>query len=182
MTDCIPRVVRVYRGAAFFASRAAARAICAEIDALPPGEPATADWSGIDAVTGAFADEYVKWMLACPRAVSNEGMSDGVLEAFALARLRNGRRYPVAEIPDEAVTLAMAARARALAGLPDPMVLSERELARIMLEAAMPALAAALEREMRDKLAASLRRSLLAPERNEPSAWGGMSRDHDTGG
>lgn len=85
-----PHVVRAYRGAAFFATRAAAAAICAEIDRLPAGDPVTVDWSGIDAVTGAFADEYVKWMLAKSRAVSNEGMNDEVLAVLALARQRNG--------------------------------------------------------------------------------------------
>jgi len=50
----------------------------------------------------------------------------------------------VPDIPDGAITLAMAARAHALADLPDPMVLSERELARIMLEAAKPAMACAI--------------------------------------
>lgn len=76
--------------APFFATRAAAAAICAEIDRLPAGDPVTVDWSGIDAVTGAFADEYVKWMLAKARTVSNEGMNDEVLGVFVLARQRNG--------------------------------------------------------------------------------------------
>lgn len=90
-----PHTVRVYRGAAFFATRAAARKICAEIDALPAGDPVTVDWSGIDAVTGAFADEYLKWLLAKSRTVSNEGMSDDVLGATTLARQRNSKDdYP----------------------------------------------------------------------------------------
>jgi hypothetical protein len=83
------RTVRVYRGASYFATRAAARVICAEIDALPARLPVTVDWSGVDAVTGAFADEYVKWMLGTSRSVSHEGMGDDVLGALALARQRN---------------------------------------------------------------------------------------------
>lgn len=86
-----PHVVRAYRGSPFFATRAAAAAICAEIDRLPAGDPVTVDWSGIDAATGAFADEYVKWMLAKSRTVSNEGMNDEVLGTFALARRRNSK-------------------------------------------------------------------------------------------
>lgn len=88
--------VRAYRGTSFFATRAAARQLCAEIDALPAAEPVIVDWSGIDAVTGAFADEYVKWMLAKSRTVSNEGMNDEVLGALALTRQRNGEEKPSA--------------------------------------------------------------------------------------
>lgn len=45
------------------------------------------------------------------------------------------------DVPAEAVRLALAARAHALADRPDPMVLSDETLTRIMLEAAAPAFA-----------------------------------------
>lgn len=48
------------------------------------------------------------------------------------------------DIPGEAVRLALAARAHALVDRPDPMVLSDETLTRIMLEAAAPALAEAV--------------------------------------
>jgi hypothetical protein len=48
-------------------------------------------------------------------------------------------------IPDEAVHLALAARADALSDRPDPMVLSNETLTRMMLEAALPAIAEAFD-------------------------------------
>lgn len=47
----------------------------------------------------------------------------------------------VPDIPDEAVTAALAARRHALADRPTPTHLSDEALTRIMLEAAAPALA-----------------------------------------
>lgn len=90
----MPDVIRAYRGASFFATRAAARQLCTEIDALPPGEPVTVDWSGIDAVTGAFADEYVKWQLGSTRQVTDQGMNASVRDSYELARQRNGEEVP----------------------------------------------------------------------------------------
>jgi hypothetical protein len=51
-------------------------------------------------------------------------------------------------IPPEAVRLALAARADLLADRPDPMVLSEETLTRLMLEAAAPALAEAVAQKI----------------------------------
>lgn len=45
------------------------------------------------------------------------------------------------QIPDEAVRAALARRADLLSDRPDPMVLSEERLTRLMLEAAAPILA-----------------------------------------
>lgn len=45
------------------------------------------------------------------------------------------------DVPPEAVRLAVAARAHALIDRPDPTVLSDETLTRMMLEAAAPALA-----------------------------------------
>jgi hypothetical protein len=46
-------------------------------------------------------------------------------------------------VPEEAVRLALAARADALIDGPDPMVLSDEALIRLMLEAAQPSIVAA---------------------------------------
>jgi len=46
-------------------------------------------------------------------------------------------------VPEEAVRLAVAARARGLIDRPDPAVLSDEQLTREMLQAAAPVLAAA---------------------------------------
>ena len=83
-------VYRVYRGSPFFATRASARAVCAGIDALPAGEPVTVDWTRIEAVTGAFASEFVKWQMEASRQLDHAGMNDEVLGTFALARKRLG--------------------------------------------------------------------------------------------
>lgn len=79
-----PHRVRIYRGASYFATRAAAHPIAAEIESHDA--PVVADWSGITAVTGAFMDEYVK--LAGSRVIANEHMSDDVLETYALVLVR----------------------------------------------------------------------------------------------
>lgn len=47
----------------------------------------------------------------------------------------------MADVPDEAVQAALARRADLLSDRPDPMVLSEERLTRLMLEAAAPILA-----------------------------------------
>lgn len=52
------------------------------------------------------------------------------------------------EIPDEAVRLALAARRHALIDRPDPMVLSDETLTRVMLEAAAPVLAEEIARKI----------------------------------
>jgi hypothetical protein len=78
-----PSRVRIYRGAPFFATRKAAHPIAAEIaSAAATGGAVIADWSGIEAVTGAFMDEYV--ILTKDRDVTNEHMNDDVLETYAL--------------------------------------------------------------------------------------------------
>lgn len=47
----------------------------------------------------------------------------------------------MAEIPEDAVTAALAVWSRVRIDMPDPMVLSDRQLVRNMLEAAAPAMA-----------------------------------------
>ena len=54
----------------------------------------------------------------------------------------------VPAIPPEAVRLALAARRDALMDRPDPMVLSDETLTRMMLEAAAPILAEAVARKI----------------------------------
>jgi hypothetical protein len=52
------------------------------------------------------------------------------------------------DLPKEAVDAALAARSHALADRPDPMVLSERRLTEMMLEAAAPILAEEVARKI----------------------------------
>lgn len=80
----------VYRGASYFATRAAARAICQDIDKLPELENVVVDWTAIDAATGAFASEYMTWIIASPRLVTNANVSPQLRAEFDLAvqRLR----------------------------------------------------------------------------------------------
>jgi hypothetical protein len=70
----------------FFATRAKARDIIAErFEALPPGEPLVLDWSGVEAVTGAFASELAGRVLRTGRKIGTEGMNDEVRETWETA-------------------------------------------------------------------------------------------------
>lgn len=94
-----PSRVRIYRGASFFATRKAAHPIAAEIaSSAATGVPVTADWSGVQACTGAFMGEYVK--LTSGVDVTNEGMNDDVLETYALVLSRHEDRSDGEEVPD----------------------------------------------------------------------------------
>jgi hypothetical protein len=64
----------------------------------------------------------------------------------------------VAEVPAEAVRLAMTARSHALIDRPDPMVLSDETLTRMMLEAAAPILAEAVAKRILAHMDQSSRR------------------------
>ena len=82
-----PSRIRIYRGASYFATRKAARPIAAEIaSAAAAGVPVIADWSGIQAVTGAFMDEYVN--LTAGLDVTSDGMNDDVLDTYVLVLAR----------------------------------------------------------------------------------------------
>jgi hypothetical protein len=70
----------------FFATRQKARDIIADrIEALPLGEPLVLDWSGVEAVTGAFASELAGWFLRAGRKIGTEGMNDEVRETWETA-------------------------------------------------------------------------------------------------
>jgi hypothetical protein len=86
----------------FFATRAKARDIIAtRIEALPAGEPLVLDWSGVEAVTGAFASELAAWFLRNNRKVIAEGMSDEIRETWETAVRRLAE--PVPESPELAL-------------------------------------------------------------------------------
>lgn len=72
----------VFRGSGYFATRAAALAICTEIDKLPETEPVVIDWDRIDAVSGAFAAEYMMWFLSIRRPVLNSGVGQQLRAEF----------------------------------------------------------------------------------------------------
>jgi hypothetical protein len=79
-----------------------------------------------------------------------------------------------ATIPDEAVRLALAARAGALIDRPDPMVLSDETLTRLMLEAAWPALVPAMRA---GRLADAGCPSVAHPDRELAAALFGLLAD-----
>lgn len=82
-----PSRVRIYRGAPYFATRKAAHPIAAQISsAAATGSAVIADWSGIEAVTGAFMDEYLKLIAGVD--VTSEHMSDEVLDTYVLVLVR----------------------------------------------------------------------------------------------
>jgi len=73
----------------FFATRDSARRIFTErVASLPPGEPLVLDWTGVEAVTGAFASELATWIDGTSREVGCQGMNDEVREAWETAVLR----------------------------------------------------------------------------------------------
>lgn len=89
-----PTVVRVADIGAFLATRHSARRLIAgHLEAVPRDVPLVLDWSGVYAITGAFADELVAWMFAEDRPIANRGMSEALLEVYdvVLARRREAR-------------------------------------------------------------------------------------------
>jgi hypothetical protein len=79
-------IVRVGEIGQFFATRDSVRRLVAEhVDSLPSREAVILDWTGVHAVTGAFADEFARWAMATWRKVGSEGMNDDVRETYELA-------------------------------------------------------------------------------------------------
>ena len=82
-------VVRVSDVAQFFATRDSARRLIAgHANALPDGTAVIFDWSGVEAVTGAFMAEFVKRSTVNPRAIAHQGMNDDIRAAWNLAHSR----------------------------------------------------------------------------------------------
>lgn len=70
----------------FFATRASARKIIAErLEALPPHEAVILEWTGVEAVTNAFASELAAWLLASDRKIGSRGMNEEVRETYEKA-------------------------------------------------------------------------------------------------
>jgi hypothetical protein len=81
------------------------------------------------------------------------------------------RREP--GVPEDAVTAALAVLSRVRLDLPDPMVLSDRQMVRNMLEAAAPAMAGRY-----DERTARVREYAIAlPEARRPGYGLGRVRD-----
>ena len=79
-------IVRMADYGQFFATRALAKRIISEqIEALPASEAVVLDWTGVEAVTGAFASELVAWFLRAGRRVESRGANDEVGEAWETA-------------------------------------------------------------------------------------------------
>ncbi len=62
----------------FFTTRARAAAIRSVIEALPPGQKVTVDWTGVTGCSEAFADELAGKLAAGRRGVTHTGMGDAV--------------------------------------------------------------------------------------------------------
>jgi hypothetical protein len=86
------------------------------------------------------------------------------------------RREP--GVPEDAVTAALAVLSRVRLDLPDPMVLSDRQMVRNMLEAAAPAMAGG-EHDERTAIAVSRVReyAIALPEARRPGYGLGRVRD-----
>ena len=75
--------------ARFFATRDAARRLIREhADCYPEREAVIFDWTGVEAVTGAFAAEFAAWFLRTGRRVGNQGMNDEVRATYETAARR----------------------------------------------------------------------------------------------
>jgi hypothetical protein len=79
-------IIRLAVYGRFFATRALARRITGErLEALPSGDAVVLDWTGVEAVTGAFASELVSWLLRAGRKAGNRGMNEEVRETYDTA-------------------------------------------------------------------------------------------------
>ena len=84
----------------FFATRARAREIWAEIEKIHPYEPVILEWHGVAGMSGAFASEFAGRFMKTSRRIGDIGMNDEVRETYELAIRRweaaQGERGPVA--------------------------------------------------------------------------------------
>jgi hypothetical protein len=80
-------IIHLARHGQFFATRDSARRIIRERvdDVFPEREPVILDWSGVQAVTGAFASELAAWFLSTGRKVGSTGMNDEVRGVYESA-------------------------------------------------------------------------------------------------
>ena len=97
-----PDSVLIFVGdiAQFFATRDAARRLIREhADRHPERVAVIFNWSGVAAVTGAFAAEFAAWFLRTGRRTGNQGMNDDVRATYetAVQRLSASRDAP--EVP-----------------------------------------------------------------------------------
>ena len=82
-------VVHVARRGQFFATREGARQFIAkDIATLSRREGVLIDWTGVQAVTGAFASEFAAWCLKADRRFGNLAMNDEVRETYVTAMRR----------------------------------------------------------------------------------------------
>ncbi len=92
MADSV--IVHVANRGEFFATRESARRLIGEeTGALPEREAVILDWTGVQAVTGAFAGELAKWCLSTARRVASTAMNEDVRRTYetAMRRLRRNR-------------------------------------------------------------------------------------------
>lgn len=68
-----------------FTTAGNARQLIEIANTLPQHEAVIFDWTGVDAVTGAFADEFASWFLSTRRRVASQSMNDAMRRAWELA-------------------------------------------------------------------------------------------------
>ena len=103
-----PDSVLVFVGdiAEFFATREAARRLIREhANCYPERTAVIFDWSGVAAVTGAFASEFAAWIISTGRRVGNQAMNDDVRGVYETA-IRRYSRSPATNVPSPGVITA----------------------------------------------------------------------------
>ena len=99
-TDDLPRafmgsaVCHVGRHGRFLATREHGRAIRERMEALPSRLPVILDFAGVEAMTGAFADELLGKAMGWSRRWGCTGMSDDVREPAETVYRRRTLRVP----------------------------------------------------------------------------------------
>ena len=82
-------IIRMADHGQFFATRQKARDIIRDrVEAFPEREAVILDWTGVEAVTGAFASELAAWFLRTGRRVGSQGMNEEVRETYETALRR----------------------------------------------------------------------------------------------
>lgn len=96
--DCHCQILRIAEHGTFLALRLTAERILTGVD---PGRPTVLDFTGVEAITGAFADELLHTVLS-ESGVRYEGANAEVHETLQTAIRRRASRPPAPElIPDE---------------------------------------------------------------------------------
>ena len=78
----------------FFATRARAREIWAEVEKIHPYQSVILEWHGVAGMSGAFASEFAGLFMKTSRRIGDIGMNEDVRETYELAI----RRWEAAQV------------------------------------------------------------------------------------